>query len=90
MIKKISFKKIHNFFKKYYPWILGIIFILLISLDVFIYYQYVYLTMKARPEITDEGMVINQEILQEVLNNLDKREETLFRVKTTQYADPFR
>jgi len=90
MIKKISLTAVYNFLKKHYLVILGIIFGLLICLNLLIYYQYVYLTIKTQPEPTIERVVINQETLEKVLNNLDIRLNNLVRVRLTNYSDPFR
>jgi len=94
-MKTIKFKKpsltaVYNFLKKHYVVILGIIFALLLCLNFLIYYQYVYLTMKAQPEPTDEKVVIDQETLEKVLDNLDVRLKNLVRVRLTSYSDPFR
>ncbi|PIP17355.1 MAG: hypothetical protein COX44_00390 [Candidatus Portnoybacteria bacterium CG23_combo_of_CG06-09_8_20_14_all_37_13] len=90
MNKKISLEKVNYFLKNYYRWILGIIFVLLFCLNILIYYQYVYLTMKAEPEPTLEKITIDQEGLKKILDNLDKRQENLERVEKTNYSDPFR
>jgi hypothetical protein len=90
MLKKPSPEKIYNFLKKYYRWILGIIFALLICLNVLVYYQYIYLTIKSQPELILDKVTIDQETLQNVLDNLEMREESLWRVKHTHYTDPFR
>lgn len=88
MIKFLP-KKIFDYLKKYYLWIIGIIFILLISINIFIYYQYVYLTMKTPPELANEEIVINEKIFQKVQENIEKREDTLSRVEETKYYNPF-
>jgi len=88
--KKPSLTAIHNFLRKHYLMILGIIFILLICLNFLIYYQYVYLTIGAQPESTIERIVIDQETLGKVLNNLDIRLKNLVRVRLTNYFDPFK
>ena len=75
--------------EKYRRLILGIVFVLLISLNVFIYYQYVYSVMVARSEPELEEIKINQDNLGEVLDNLDQRQATLNRVERAGYADPF-
>jgi len=90
MLKIPSSAKIYNFLKKYYPVILGIILALLICFNAGVYYQYVYLIIRTQPRPSLETIAIDQEILEEVLNNLDIREETLWRVKQTYYADPFK
>lgn len=75
--------------KKNCPWVIGIIFVLLISINIFIYYQYVYLTMKTQPELANEEILINEEIFQKVQDNIEKRENTLSRVEETKYYNPF-
>ena len=89
-LKKPSLTAVYNFLGKHYLMILGIIFSLLLCLNLLIYYQYVYLTVKAQPEPTIEKVVIDQETLEKVLNNLDIRLKNLVRVRLTSYADPFR
>jgi hypothetical protein len=90
MLKKLPLEKIEHFLKNYHLWILGIIFALLLCLNGLIYYQYVYLAIKAQPKPILEEVVIDQETLDKVLDNLDIRIETLSRVETTAYSDPFR
>jgi len=89
-LKKLSLTAAYNFLRKHYLVILGIIFGLLICLNLLIYYQYVYLTMKAQPEPTIEKVVIDQKTLEKVLNNLDIRLKNLVRIRLTNYSDPFR
>jgi len=88
--KKPSLTAVYSFLRKNYLVILGIIFGLLICLNILIYYQYVYLTVKAQLEPTIEKVVIDQETLEKVLNNLDIRLKNLVRIRLTNYADPFR
>ncbi|MBL7053099.1 MAG: hypothetical protein ISS02_00340 [Candidatus Portnoybacteria bacterium] len=88
MIKFLP-KKIFNILKKNCPWVIGGIFVLLISINIFIYYQYVYLTIKTQPELTSEEILINEEMFQKVQENTEKREDTLSRVKETKYYNPF-
>jgi len=83
-------EKIHYFLEKYYRLILGIFFALLICLNMLIYYQFVYLVMKARPDLTSEEVTIDQENLGKVLDNLDQRQENLKRIEHASYPDPFR
>ncbi len=90
MFKKPSLTAVYIFLKKYHLMILGIIFGLLICLNLLIYYQYVYLTMKVQPEPIIEKVVVDQETLEKVLNNLDIRLKNLVRVRLTNYADPFK
>ena len=89
-LKKPSLTAVYNFLRKHYLVILGIIFGLLICLNLLIYYQYVYLTMNVQPEPIIEKVAIDQETLEKVLNNLDIRLKNLVRVRLTNYADPFR
>ena len=88
-IKKISPEKIYNFLNKYYRWILVTIFVLLICLNVFIWYQYIYLAVRAKPESQGKEIAIDQETLEKVLDNVNLREENLLRVKKTRYFSPF-
>lgn len=89
LLKKISPEKIHNFLSNYYPWILIIIFVLLICFNALIYYQYVYLSVKADLEPRGEEIAIDQEILQKVLDNVNLREDNLLRVQQKKYYSPF-
>ena len=86
---KISIEKTNFFLKKYYRLILGIIFILLLCLNVFVYYKYVYLATKAEISVTVERASVNEKILNEVLEEIDIREKTLIRIETNKYFDPF-
>jgi len=86
---KITFKKAHNFLKKYYFHILSIVFIILISFNFFIYYKYVYLLTNVEIETINEEVKIDQQTLQNVLDNINIREDNLNRVQTNKYFDPF-
>jgi len=86
---KISFKKIHNLSKKYYFYILGIIFIILICLNLFVYYKYVYLLTNIDMKVINDEVKIDQQALQNVLDNIEMREDNLDRIQTNKYFDPF-
>jgi cell division protein YceG involved in septum cleavage len=86
---KISPTKISNFLKKHYYWILGVIFFLLLCLNAFIYYQYVYLTVNTQPEAINREVAIDEETLNKIMENISEREENLSRVRTTKYSNPF-
>lgn len=86
---KISLTGIYNFLKKYYPWILIGFFVLVICLSAAIYYQYVYLIMKAEPNPAAKKTLVNEQALNQFLDNLNRREENLNRVKNTDYSNPF-
>jgi len=88
MIKFLP-KKLFDTLKNYTPWIIGGIFVLLISINILIYYQYVYLAMKTQPELIDEEIVINDRIFQRVQEDIEKRKDALSRVKETKYYNPF-
>ena len=89
MIKGISIEGVYRFLKKYYRWIVWIIFFLLIAANILIFYQYVYLTTKAEASLVGRETSINQERLQEVLDNIGDREENLSRVLRKDYPDLF-
>jgi len=86
---KISFKKISDFLKKYYFWILGFIFLLLICFNLFIYYKNIYLLVRTDPGFVIKEITIDRQILKNVLKNIEVREENLDRVRKKQYSDPF-
>ncbi|MBU1289775.1 hypothetical protein KKG85_00810 [Patescibacteria group bacterium] len=86
---KISIEKTHIFLEKYCCWILGAILISLLFCNAFIYYKYIYLATTAEITLTIEKTVVNEEMLNEVLREIENREETLIRVQTSKYADPF-
>jgi len=88
-MQKISFKKIHNFFKKYYFYILGIIFIALICFNFFIYYQYICLLTDIDTSIINDEVKIDQETLQAILDDINMREDNLHRIQENKYFDPF-
>lgn len=81
--------QIYDFLKKHYSIILGIIFALLLCLNAFIYYQYVYSVTKIQTKPVIEKVIINQEIFDKILSDIDEREETLLQAKTKHYTDPF-
>lgn len=89
IIDRISIDLVYKFLKKYRLLILGIFFAILICFNALVYYQYVFLTMRAHPEPIIERLVINEEDLNKVLSNLETREDNLMRVEESRYADPF-
>jgi len=89
MKKTFLLETIYVFLSKYYRVILGVIFVLLLVFNVFISYKYVYLTMKVQPEPDIERVSIDQGLLENVLADLEEREDVLRRVKTSSYPDPF-
>jgi len=90
IIDHISVDLIYKILKKYRLLILGIFFALLICFNALVYYQYVFMAMRAHPDPTIERAVINEENLNKVLDNLETREDNLMRVQKTDYADPFK
>ena len=80
MIEKFPFEKIYKFLKKYYIWLLLLIFLILLSLNGFIYYKYIYSVVEVE---------ISKKELEGVLNELEERQETLDRVKSNSYYSPF-
>lgn len=88
-LKEISPKKIYNFLRKYYRWVLVTVFILLICFNVFMWYRYIYLAVRAKLEPQEIEIAIDQETLEKVLDNVNLREENLSRVKRTKYYSPF-
>ena len=89
-IPSFNFKKVYLFLRAYERWILAVIFLLLLSLNALIVYQYIYLVVNREPELKTEKIEINQEILKKILNDIEEREKTLSQVLKTQYPDPFR
>jgi hypothetical protein len=81
--------EIYNFLKKYYPIILLVVFISLTCLNVFVYYQYFYLPTRDQASSNIEGAIIDREVLDKILTDVREREETLYRVRETEYPDPF-
>jgi len=86
---EISFEKINLFLEKYYKLILGAIFVLLLCLNAFIYYNYVYLATKAEVSATVESVSIDEEVLSKVLGEIRIKEKALIRIETDKYFDPF-
>ena len=90
IIDRISVDLVYKILKKYRLLILGIFFAVLICFNALVYYQYVFMVMRAHPEPIIEKAVINDENLNKVLSNLETREDNLIRIQETQYADPFK
>lgn len=88
-MKETLLKKTYNFLKKYYFYILGVIFIILICFNFYVYYKYVYLLTDIEIGIINDEVKIDQETLQNVLDNIILRENNLDRVRTNKYFDPF-
>jgi len=88
-MQEASFKKINSFLKKYYFYILGLVFIILICLNFFIYYEHVYLLTDMKIGIVNDEVKIDEEVLQNVLDNIDMREDNSRRIQENKYFDPF-
>lgn len=86
---KILPKKISYFFKKYHFLILGVVLVVLLAFNVFIYYKYVYLTVNAQIQPAGEEITINNDVLDKVMKNINEREDNLLRVETRKYYNPF-
>lgn len=84
-----SIEKTSYFIKKYYFWILGLILLILLCFNIVIYYQYVYMTLNTKIVSVDGNIVIDEEIIGKVMEIIEKREESLIRVKTKDYSNPF-
>jgi len=87
--KKIPPKKIYNFLRRHYRWVLAVIFVILICFNGFIWYRYIYLVVRAKLEPQETEIAIDQKTLEKVLDNVNLREENLSRVKRTRYLSPF-
>ncbi|MAF20733.1 MAG: hypothetical protein CMI55_03560 [Parcubacteria group bacterium] len=85
----IPSKKIYLFLEEYLKLILGVVFVLILILSAFIYYQYVYLVMQVHPEPVIERILVDQETLEKVLADVIMREDNLSRVRAIKYFDPF-
>jgi len=88
-MKETLLKKTYNFFKKYYLYIIAILFIILVCISFFVYYKYIYLLTDVEMNIINDEVKIDQETLQNVLDNIILREDNLDRVRTNKYFDPF-
>ena len=86
---KVSLETTASFLKKYYFFILGTIFVVLVSSNFLIYYKYVHLSMNTDPGITSDEIKIDKETIQKVLDNINIREDNLDRVKINKYFNPF-
>lgn len=86
---EILIEKINSFLEKYYRFILAAIFVLLLCLNIFVYYKYVFLAGGAEINNATKGVSVNEEVLNSVLGEIDIREKTLIRIETSEYFDPF-
>lgn len=84
-----TFEKATNFLKKYHFWILGLILLILLCCNALVYYNHVYLTMNAKVMPADGKVSIDEETVEKITNIIIQREETLVRVKTKDYFNPF-
>lgn len=85
----IVIEKIYKFLKKYYRWILGTLFLVLLFINILIFYQYVYLTIKKEPAFIKHQLSIDGQALQRILDNIQEREDSLDKVLKNQYPDIF-
>ena len=84
-----SIEKTTYFFKRYYFWILGVILLILFCFNIFIYYQYVYLTTNTNVVPIDGRIVIDEEVIEKITKVIEEREDSLVRVKSKDYFNPF-
>jgi len=87
---KISPEKLSYLLKKYHFWILGVILVLLLSFNAFIYYQYVYSTINTQVEPPGGEITIDEYVLDKITENIEEREDNLSRVETRNYYNPFK
>ena len=87
---RISPEKISYLFKKYHFWILGVILVLCLSFNAFIYYQYVYSITNTQVGPPDIRITIDEYALDKIMENIGEREDNLFRVETRSYYNPFK
>lgn len=89
MMKKISLKKVYNFLKKSYPFILAVVFLSLLAFNLLAYYRYVYSTVNHQAETELQEVYIDQELLEKVLTYLEARQTNLEEIQSTHYPSPF-
>ncbi len=89
MIKLPTTEQVYRFLKKYSPWILALVFIIVVSLNALIYHRYVYSTISSQTEPEIKKTLVDYERLNRVLDDVDMRQNNLFRVKRNYYNDPF-
>lgn len=86
---KITVEKIHSYLQKYSLVILSVLLITLFFLNGLVYYHYVYMVTKIRPQPNLREVVIDQETIDKVLENIEEREGNLLRVLANPYNNPF-
>lgn len=90
-LKKIPIQKINSFIKENYLKIGAVIFVLLIAANICVFFKYIYLpTSRVKVSSEIEQTKINESLLEEVLGDIEVRENNLKRVEGTNYRDPFR
>lgn len=99
---RISLEQIHYLIKRYDLWLLVILLAGLLYWGILVYYQHVYLVIAAQTHIGEEmftaeesllqeiqGVSINEETLQKVLDDIQRREQNLQRVHQKVYSSSF-
>ncbi|MBL7156218.1 MAG: hypothetical protein ISS87_01290 [Candidatus Pacebacteria bacterium] len=56
----------------------------------FVYYKYSFLVLKKEITVTDNGLMLEQELLNNIINKLDEREKSFQETETKIYPDLFK
>lgn len=88
-LKKIA-KKIPEILAKKAFLVLIIIFIINLLISGFIFYQYYWQVQEKEIELTDQTSVLKEDALNEIINQLDQRQEQFIQTESKIYPDLFR
>jgi hypothetical protein len=67
---------------------LGLLTIFLIF-GALLFYKYIFLTERARPEVTEKPLQLNEALFKEILKKFEERERKFKETEAKQYPDPF-
>ncbi len=84
-----STAKILNFLGKYYLWIAGVVFLLCFILNIYIYYQSIYLVLNTPVDVESSELILDQELLDQVLGEIEQRKNQLEEIEGGYYSNPF-
>lgn len=82
-------KTINKFLRKYYSGVVILIFGLSLIIAGFIFYHYVWLVIKAEPEIKVRKIEVKEDVYKAILENINQREKEFLEFRNKTFPDIF-
>jgi len=82
-------KKVLRLLENHLGLMVLIVFVIVILYSAFVFYSFVYLTVKALPEISFEKIEVKRAVLERVAEWFDNREQNILEAVGKEYKDIF-